>query len=175
LVDCRKMSRRTHRVWIGLGGNVGDRAKMLREALHAVHELDRTRVVTASHLYETEPWGVSDQPLFLNAAAEIETELAPLELLNAVKGIEWRLGREPSVRWGPRRIDIDIILWDGIVVDEPELRVPHPAFRERAFVLTPLAEIAGAQRDPETERTIADLAQDPSEAGVMRRLERLET
>lgn len=157
---------------LSLGSNQGDRATYLQSAVEALGRLEHTRLRAVSDWYETEAWGEPDQPVFLNAAAEIETALEPLELLNAIKAIETRLGREPGPRWGPRVIDIDIILWDGAVIDTPELRVPHPEFRRRAFVLQPLADIAGDARDPETGATVAELATRQEASGQVRRVER---
>jgi 2-amino-4-hydroxy-6-hydroxymethyldihydropteridine diphosphokinase len=107
---------------------------------------------------ETEPVGPPGQPPYLNLAAEIETDLDPLELLKAAKDIEARLGREAGVRWGPRPIDIDIVLWGDRIVDLPELAIPHREFRNRAFVLVPLAQIAPDAVDPVTGRRIEELA-----------------
>lgn len=159
------MNRRAGRVFLSLGSNLGDRCGHILEAMRLVGELDGTRVVSVSKGYETEPWGVSGQPVFINAAAEIETALAPLELLNAVKSIEQRLGRLPGSKWGPREIDIDVVLWEGVQTDGPELVIPHPEFRRRAFVMAPLAEIAGEVVDPETGATVGDLATRPEVEG----------
>jgi 2-amino-4-hydroxy-6-hydroxymethyldihydropteridine diphosphokinase len=154
------------RVLLSLGSNVGERARTIRAAIEAIGELEDTRVCAVSHGYESEPWGVADQPLYLNVAAEIETVLSPLELLNAVKAIERRLGRVPGgLKWGPRVIDIDLVLWGDAEVSSPELTLPHPEFRRRAFVLEPLAEIAGAAVDPVTGLTVAELARRPEVEG----------
>lgn len=147
------------RVFIGLGTNLGsDLARNLHEAISALGNLPRTQVVRASSFIGSEPWGVADQPRFLNAVVEIRTGLEPIDLLRTLKQLESRLGRVPSYRWGPRAIDFDIILYGERVVDEPELKIPHPRFREREFVLRPLREIApevlGPSRPPLEDRHI---------------------
>ena len=151
-------ARTASRVHLGLGSNLGDRMRALERALDAIGRLPTTSVTRRSRVYETLPEGVVDQPLFLNMAAEIETALAPLALLEAAKRIERAIGRRPGLRWGPRAIDIDLILWGPRIVREPALEIPHRAFRERAFVLALLAEIAGEAVDPVTGRTVAELA-----------------
>jgi 2-amino-4-hydroxy-6-hydroxymethyldihydropteridine diphosphokinase len=115
--------------------------------------LPGTRLVRASSFLSTEPWGVPDQPGFLNAVAEIRTELEPLGLLQALKQLESTQGRVPSYRWGPRLIDLDIILFGERVVDLPGLRIPHPHYRERDFVMIPLREIAPEIADPAPPRS----------------------
>ncbi len=157
------------RVWLSLGSNLGDRAGYLNAAVAALRDLESTRVRAVSHGYETEPVGKTGQPAFLNAAVEIETELAPLELLNAVQGIEARLGREPSERWGPRVIDIDLILCGQEVITTDRLVTPHPEFRKRNFVLAPLAEIAPEVMDPVSGKTVAELAVLPEAQGRVRK------
>jgi 2-amino-4-hydroxy-6-hydroxymethyldihydropteridine diphosphokinase len=157
-------------VLLSLGSNIGDREENLRNALRLLALQKAIRLVAISHSYETEPWGNLNQPGFLNAAAEICTELAPMELLNAVKAIESQMGRQPGTRWGPRIIDIDLILWGALTLDEKSLILPHPSFRERAFVLTPLAEIAGGAVDPITGLTVAALAARPEAQGTVRKL-----
>ena len=159
------MNRRASRVFLSLGSNVGDRGRYLRDALAELDALADTRVRAVSQGYETEPWGEPDQPEFLNIAAEIETALAPHELLNAVKAIERRLGRSAGSKWGPREIDVDVVLWEGAEVSAPGLCVPHPEFRRRAFVLEPLREIAGNVVDPVTGATVAELAARPEVEG----------
>jgi 2-amino-4-hydroxy-6-hydroxymethyldihydropteridine diphosphokinase len=153
------------RVLLSLGGNVGDRLARLREAVSMLARHEGVRLKAVSSCYETEPVGVVDQPAFLNLAVEIETAFAPLELLNTVKGIERDIGRTPAKRWSPRVIDIDIILWGGRVMESEALSIPHPAFRQRLFVLTPLVEIAPDAVDPVTGKTVAALAASPEAAG----------
>jgi 2-amino-4-hydroxy-6-hydroxymethyldihydropteridine diphosphokinase len=137
------MGQSPERVFIGLGTNLGaDLDRNLREAIEALRRLPDTEVVRISSFMSSAPWGVSDQPRFLNAVVEIRTGLEPLPLLTALKQLETELGRVPTYRWGPRLIDFDIILYGSRVVDLPELKIPHPHYQEREFVLRPLAEIA---------------------------------
>lgn len=129
-------------IFLGLGSNVGDRLAHLQGALSALADLPHTEVKRHSSVYETEPVGYEDQPDFLNMVAEVATEIAPEAFLEATKNIEYRLGRVRDVRWGPRRIDIDILYWGMRVLDSERLQVPHPQARRRRFVLVPLNEIA---------------------------------
>jgi 2-amino-4-hydroxy-6-hydroxymethyldihydropteridine diphosphokinase len=128
-----------HRALIGLGSNLGDRVAQLENAIAALGELGT--VSRRSALYRTKPWGKADQPDFVNAAILLETRYSPRELLHGLKVLETRLGREPGERWGPRSIDLDLLAYDDVTIDEPDLHVPHARLRERAFVLVPLAEI----------------------------------
>ena len=130
--------------YIGLGGNLGDAATILRQAMAALKALPQTRLVRGSGLYRTPAWGMEQQPDFINAAAMVETLLAPRALLEGLLGIERDFGRrrEGATRWGPRLLDLDLLLYGDIRIDEPGLTLPHPYLHERGFVLVPLLEIA---------------------------------
>ncbi|MCW0375498.1 2-amino-4-hydroxy-6-hydroxymethyldihydropteridine pyrophosphokinase [Xanthomonas sacchari] len=129
---------------IGLGGNLGDAAATLRAALAALDTLPQTRLLRASQLYRSPAWGREDQPDFINAAALVTTTLSAPDLLQALLDLEHRHGRQrlPGERWGPRTLDLDLLLYAEAVIDLPGLQVPHPFLHQRAFVLLPLAEIA---------------------------------
>jgi 2-amino-4-hydroxy-6-hydroxymethyldihydropteridine diphosphokinase len=127
--------------YIGIGSNLGNRQKNCLRAIELLQKKDII-VTKRSSLYETEPWGVKDQPRFINMAVEIDTSLEPKELLKILKNIEKELGKEKSSKWGPRIIDLDILLFDDIILNEDNLKIPHPLMHERDFVLRPLCEIA---------------------------------
>src|SRR5689334_17878930 len=122
------------RVFIGLGSNLGRREENVGAALNRIGALAGTEVVRVSRLVETAPWGVEEQPRFINAVAELRTALSPEALLDAAKAIERDLGRVPTFRWGPRLIDIDLLLYGARRMDTPELKLPHPRILERPFV-----------------------------------------
>jgi len=132
------------RAYVGIGGNEGDVEIVLTEALWAVDALPQTSIRRQSAFYRTPAWGRTDQPDFLNAVVELQTRLEARVLLASLLAIEERFGRVRSEteRWGPRAVDLDLLLYGDEVLDEPGLRVPHPHLHERAFVLVPLAEIA---------------------------------
>ena len=134
------MSRRL--AYLSLGANLGERGETLREALRRLGRAEGVRIKALSPFYETGAWGKTDQPDFLNAAACLETELQPLELLHLCQGIELALGRERHEHWGARTIDLDLLHIPGVSSGSEELRLPHPYLTRRAFVLVPLAEIA---------------------------------
>ena len=130
--------------YIGLGANIGPREVTLLRAVDLLAEADDVEVLAVSQLRETDPVGMVDQPSFLNGAARIDTALSPRALLELLLRIEQSLGRVRGERWGPRTVDLDLLVYGDLTVDEPGLRVPHPRLRERRFALEPLAEL-----DPE--------------------------
>jgi 2-amino-4-hydroxy-6-hydroxymethyldihydropteridine diphosphokinase len=129
---------------VALGGNLGDVSDTLDRAIAAFCDGEEVRLLARSSDYRTPPWGVEDQPPFINLCIAVETGLTPYALLSRAQAVERKLGRERSKerRWGPRPIDIDLLAYDDVVLDTPELRLPHPLLFKRAFVLVPLAEIA---------------------------------
>lgn len=129
---------------IGLGANLGDAAQTLRDAFQALAALPQTTLRARSQLYSTPAWGNQDQPAFVNAAAVLETTLPAPDLLVALLEIERRFGRvrDPAVHWGPRALDLDVLLYGEQIIDLPQLQVPHPYLHERGFALLPLAEVA---------------------------------
>ncbi len=135
---------RTGGVFIGLGANLGDRADTLARALERLHADARIDVLQSSKLYRTEPWRVLDQPEFLNAVAEIATDLPPVELVERLLAIERELGRDraDATRWTARTIDLDLLLYRDAIVEQPGCHVPHPHLHEREFALRPLLDIA---------------------------------
>lgn len=130
------------RAWVGLGGNVGDAVGTVRAAIEALSRLPGARLLRASRLYRTPAWGVREQADFINAVALLETSLGPRALLERMLDIERSFGRERNERWGPRVLDLDLLLHGDAVIDEPGLRVPHPHLHERAFALLPLLEVS---------------------------------
>ena len=146
------------RAYVALGANLGDREATIRRAVERLDAEDGIEVVAVSTLRETEPVGVVDQPRFLNGVAALETALQPRALLERLLAVERELGRDRTreERWGPRTIDLDLLLYGSEVVDEPGLTVPHPRLAERAFVLEPLDELAPGLRLPDG-RAVRDL------------------
>ncbi len=141
--------------YVGLGSNLAEPRKQVESALNMLSGLPRTTLLAQSRLYATEPWGQLDQPGFVNAVAVLDTQLSARGLLDALLDIERRAGRERNAeRWGPRILDLDILLFGDARIDEPALHVPHPRLHERAFVLVPLAELAPLLYVPGAGRVI---------------------
>lgn len=157
--------------YFSLGSNLGDCAQNLAEALHCLRQ--QVQGMRVSSLYETAPVGYANQPAFLNLACEGLTALPPDALLRFVKQIEQQLGRQATFRYGPRLIDVDIVLYGGWVVSTPTLSIPHPRLAERAFVLAPLAEIAPHARHSLLNVDVAELLARVDAAGVARSAETL--
>ena len=142
------------RAYLGLGSNVGDRQANIDEAIRRLGATEGLRVTKVSSMYDTEPVGGPPQPNYLNAACEVETDLSPHELLRTALAVEDAMGRRREVHWGPRNIDIDVLICGEVVINDDELTVPHPRLPEREFVLRPLAEIAPEVRHPVKKREI---------------------
>lgn len=153
--------------WIGLGGNVGDVAAAFASALHRLGESPGVNAVACSRRYRTPAWGVTDQADFINAVAELHTALTPHELLALLQRLEREHGRDRATeqRWGPRTLDLDLLAVDGVMLDTPELQLPHPRLAERAFVLVPWAELAPDLKLPGLGR-IADLRDAVDRSGI---------
>jgi 2-amino-4-hydroxy-6-hydroxymethyldihydropteridine diphosphokinase len=149
------LTGKKHLVYLSLGSNLGDRLDHLQKAIESLEDFGHVKKI--SSVYETDPWGYEDQPAFYNQVAMIETELEPLELLHDIKQVELKMGRTPTFRYGPRVIDIDILLFDDIVFTKPELTIPHPEMKNRAFVLVPLLEIAPLLSIPGEKASIKNL------------------
>jgi len=143
-------------VYIGIGSNLGSREENCERAIRLLiaHGIAITK---RSSMIETKPWGFTEQPDFINMAIEIETTLPPEELLRLLKKIETEAGRLPSSRWGPRAIDLDILLYDDLVINTPELEIPHPGIEQREFVLRPLSELAPKTMHPVLHKSIREL------------------
>jgi 2-amino-4-hydroxy-6-hydroxymethyldihydropteridine diphosphokinase len=145
------------KIFIGLGSNLGERESMIRLALEDLSRLPETRLLRASSLYDTEPVGEVVQPNFLNAVAELDSELSARQLLWNLHLIEKRLGRVRTQRWGPRTIDLDLLLYGDEVIESSDLRVPHPELALRSFVLVPLVELDPMLVHPVTGETLLHL------------------
>ncbi len=142
------------KTFVGLGSNLGEREAMIRMALDDLARLPATVLLKASSLYDTEAVGETDQPNYLNAVAQLDTELTARQLLWNLLLIEKRLGRVRTRRWGPRVIDLDLLLYGSLIVEEPDLQVPHPELTRRSFVLVPLVELDPLLVHPVTGETL---------------------
>ncbi len=145
-------------VYLGLGSNIRNREENCLRAIEFLRQ--KGLIITKkSRLYETGPWGVKEQPDYINMALEVNTDLEPEELLRLIKEIEREMGRKETYKWGPRLIDIDILLYDDLTYDRHDLKIPHPLMHERDFVLIPLSEIAPQKVHPVLKKTISELRQ----------------
>lgn len=130
------------KAWVGLGGNLGDSVKLLQSALSRLGACQEIDLLRASCFYRSPPWGLTGQPDFINAVAELETALGPEPLVDCLQDIEKRLGRvRDGERWGPRHIDLDLLTYQDLILESDKLKLPHPRMHERAFVLAPLLEL----------------------------------
>jgi 2-amino-4-hydroxy-6-hydroxymethyldihydropteridine diphosphokinase len=143
-------------VYLGIGSNLGSRQDNCMKAISMIEDSGLT-VTRISSMYETEPWGSADQPMFINMAIAAETSFTPVELLALLKEIETKMGRQPAAKWGPRIIDLDILLYDDIIMNNNRLTIPHPLMHKRDFVLKPLSEIAPEKVHPVLLKKIGDL------------------
>ncbi len=153
-----------HTIYLGLGSNLGDRLANLRAAVAAFPP--RVHLLDGSPIYETPPWGYPDQPAFLNMVVRAQTRFSPLPLLTCLKQLESHLGRAPTFLYGPRQIDIDILFYDDLILDRPELIIPHPRLHARAFVLVPLADLAPDLLHPRLHKTIRQLLAEVDRSGI---------
>lgn len=150
------------RVFIGIGSNLGDRQQAIDLALAQLAVLPGTKLVAQSRVYETQPVGPVTQGLFLNAVAELHSELKPHDLMLELQAIETRAGRVPRsqrIPWGPRRLDLDILFYDDCVINQGDLVIPHPHLHERGFVLVPLMDLAPQWMHPQLRQTVAQMLQ----------------
>ncbi|MGH7725738.1 MAG: 2-amino-4-hydroxy-6-hydroxymethyldihydropteridine diphosphokinase [Candidatus Eiseniibacteriota bacterium] len=165
------------KAYVGLGSNLGEREALIRVAIENLARLPETRLARVSSLYDTAPVGELDQPNFLNAVAQLESELTARQLLWNMLLVERRLGRvrHASRRYGPRTIDLDLLLYGNLVLDEPDLTLPHPEIAKRAFVLIPLVELDPGLLHPTLGETVADLLAKLEARPAVRRMSRLWT
>jgi dihydroneopterin aldolase/2-amino-4-hydroxy-6-hydroxymethyldihydropteridine diphosphokinase len=159
-----------HIAYIGIGSNIGDKLKNCEKAISEILRLDRHKLLAKSSLFRTQPMGYTSQDWFVNGVIKIETDLEAHELLQALKTIESQLGREKTLRWGPRTMDLDVLFFDDIEVHNEELQIPHPLIQNRQFVLVPLAEIDRDLVHPILRKTIQQLLSDLKEDQGVERL-----
>ena len=154
-----------HHAFIGFGSNLGDRLENCRKALEALAALPQSRLLKTSSFYETDPVGLEGQPHFINGVVLLQTGKDAHWLLSQMLNIENSFGRIRTQKWGPRSIDLDLLFFDDLVIDSPDLRVPHPLLHERRFVLEPLNEISPSFRHPLLGKTVAELLADLEASG----------
>ncbi|MDH4247713.1 MAG: 2-amino-4-hydroxy-6-hydroxymethyldihydropteridine diphosphokinase [Deltaproteobacteria bacterium] len=152
-------------VYIGLGSNL-EPERHLRQALNAMRQEPGLRIIALSPVYQTAPWGVADQPDFLNAVLELRTTVNPVAMLDWLLELEKRLGRVRLERWGPRTLDLDVLAWGNRVINTPQLEIPHPRLHQRGFVLVPFCDLAPQWRHPILGRTARDMLKEITGEGV---------
>ena len=158
------------RVFLSLGSNLGNRPGNLKKALEELAAAG-VEIRRISSFYRTEPVDYKQQPWFVNCVAEAATELLPMQLLSAVQRVERNLGRRPGINKGPRKIDIDILLYDNVVVHSATLNIPHASMAERRFVLVPLRELEAGLRHPITERTVTEMLSETADTSAVIRID----
>ena len=163
------------RAFVGLGSNLGEREALIGQALDELAALPDTTLVRVSSLYDTEPVGVIEQPRFLNAVAMLDTELTARQLLWNLQRIEARLGRTRSQPWGPRTMDLDLLLYGDLVIEEDDLRLPHPELAQRAFVLVPLVELDPQVTHPASGLSVVQMLSRLEHKSPVKRISRLRT
>jgi 2-amino-4-hydroxy-6-hydroxymethyldihydropteridine diphosphokinase len=159
-----------HIAYIGIGSNMGDKVHRCEEAISEILRVDRHKLLAKSSFFKTQPMGYTSQDWFVNGVIKIETELGAVDLLRSLKAIEGQLGRVETFRWGPRTIDLDILLFDETRIETPDLQIPHPRLQERQFVLVPLAEIDPTLLHPVLKKTVQELLEDLKENQGVERL-----
>lgn len=158
-VESRTMSQ----VYISLGSNLGDREKNIQEAIKLINEQRSIKVINLSSNYETEPVGFKEQDWFFNVVIELETTLLPQKLLVVLKQVEAKLGKKTERKWGPRTIDLDILLYDDLILNSQDLQIPHKLMHQRRFVLIPLTQIAPNIKHPVLNKTMKELVAELSD------------
>ncbi len=158
--------------YIGLGANLGDPEEQLRQALDLLGAVEEVEILKVSASYRNPPLGPADQPWYVNAVAQVRTRLAPEDLLRTLHRVEVALGRVRGEKWGPRLIDLDLLLYNGIISQDPELILPHPEMHRRAFVLAPLAEIASEAWHPALNKSAGELLRElaPAALAILQRV-----
>jgi 2-amino-4-hydroxy-6-hydroxymethyldihydropteridine diphosphokinase len=162
-----------HIAYIGIGSNVGDKAHQCKQAISEVLKVDHHKLLAESSFFKTQPVGYTSQDWFINGVIKIETEMEPLELFRVLKTIELKLGRTQTFQWGPRTIDLDILIFDDKEIETEELQIPHPRLHERQFVLIPLVEIDQNLVHPVLKKTVGKLLEDLKEDQGVERLDNL--
>jgi 2-amino-4-hydroxy-6-hydroxymethyldihydropteridine diphosphokinase len=160
-----------NKVFLGLGSNLGDRIKNLNRAIKLIDE-KCGKVLSQSSFYETQPWGKTNQPDFINAAVLLESKLNAREVLKEIKNIELQLGRKRFEKWGERMIDIDILFFNDLIVEEEDLIIPHPFIQKRNFVLEPLAEIKPDFVHPVFKKSVSQLLSESKDDLIVQKIEK---